>query len=143
MKIIVKCLLIILIPIILVPFIYYYFIHPNTYPLKKAIANTDVILAADGLHNSELIDKFIEKTKDKVDAQVRVVVYSKEGYPNIFDITYSNGYFECRNDNTRNRYGRSFFITKGVYERIEVDKNRNYFLKNINGESLWFFQANN
>lgn len=137
-----KFILIFFTLVILTPVAYYSFIHPYTYPYKKAINNGDIVYSIRGVNNFEILREFIDKTRNNTYSKIRVVIYTKEGFPVIFDLTSKNGQIICLYDNTRNKFGRSIFKKEQIFEWIESDNKGNYFLRNKKGDKLWFFVDN-
>jgi hypothetical protein len=122
--------------------IYWYVIHPNSYRYDTAVRNGDVVMGAGGLANVEKFHTFIANVKNKQPDKIRITAYSKEGYPEIFDLDYNGRIIKCTSDNTRNLFGRDNFKKYGEYTKILKNEINYYFLVDESGKykDLWIFQ---
>ena len=131
--------------IVIVPTIiglYWFIIHPKSYDYDKAIKNGDVVMGAGGLTNVDKFHSFIMNVENKKPDKIRITAYSKEGYPQIFDLDYDGNIIKCSIDNTRNLYGRDKTKRYGEYTKITKDEINDYSLVDESGkyEKQWIFQ---
>lgn len=131
--------------IVLVPTIigvYWFIIHPKSYDYDKAVKNGDVVNGAGGLANVDKFHTFIKNVDNKKPDKIRITAYSKEGYPEIFDLDYDGNIIKCTIDNTRNLYGRDNTKRYGEYTKITKDEINDYSLVDETGkyEEQWIFQ---
>lgn len=119
---------------------YWFIIHPKTYNYDTAVKNGDVVMGASGLANIDKLHSFIKNVENMQPDKIRITAYSKEGYPEIFDLDFDGKLIKCTTDNTRNLYGRDFTKKHGEYTRITKDENYNYMLEDEAGKSVFIFQ---
>ena len=122
---------------------YWFLFHPRSYRDYKAIENGDIVYAADGLHNFELFENWMKAVdNDEEFSPIRVTVYSKEGFPLIYDISFDGKTIQCKIDNTRNLFGREYKKSYGDYTGYELRKDLDYFLVDDSGvyEDRYLFQ---
>lgn len=134
-----KKIMIILLIFILSSLIYCYVIYPKSYPLQKAIDNKDTIYGPDGMYRVEALYHFVDTYKEGTSPGIRVVSYTKEGYPYIIDLAYIDKQLVAKIDNTRNLFGRSFFAETKTFDEITIDEDNNFFLISESGDSVWLF----
>jgi hypothetical protein len=92
--------------------------------------------------NIEKFHTFIENVEKKQSDKIRITVYSKEGYPTIFDLDFDGKVIKCTTDNTRNPYGRNWFKKYGEYTKISKNEINDYFLVDETGKykNEWIYQ---
>lgn len=120
--------------------VYFIVIYPYTYPQHRALSNGDTVMGADGNHNQEKLLMFYQNYLVKATDHIRITNYSKEGFPEIIDIKLVEGKLACRIDNTRNLYGRDWFIEKKNFTSIKINSQKDYFLIDQSGKEKWIFQ---
>jgi hypothetical protein len=121
---------------------YWVAIRPNAYPYESALKNGDVVMGASGVANVEKLYAFIENLEQNQADQIRITAYSKEGRPIIFDLEFNGEIIKCKSDNTRDRYGITFFKEYGEYTKVIRNERKDYFLIDDTGkyEDRWIFQ---
>lgn len=120
--------------------VYFILLYPYTYPQHRALANGDTVMGADGNHNQDKLLMFYQNYLVKGSDHIRITNYSKEGFPEIIDIKLVEGNLECRIDNTKNLYGRDWFIEKQNFASIKINSQNDYFLIDQSGKEKWIFQ---
>lgn len=142
MKKIVKICIFIIVLVPTIIMVYWFLIHPNSYDYNKAVKNGDVVMWAGGLSNVDKFHSFIKDVENKQPGKIRITAYSKEGYPEIFDINFDGNIIKCTTDNTRNLYGRDYTKSYGEYTKIMKDERNDYSLVDETGkyEEQWIFQ---
>lgn len=130
-----------LLALFLIGMIYIMVIYPKSYPLTRAISSNAAIMSAEGNYNQDMLVNFIESVKKETSSELRIVTYSKEGYPTIYQLEYSKIYgITCIIDDTRNVYGRDFFKEKVIYDSIVINANQDVLLRAKGKEDMWIFQ---
>lgn len=106
---------------------------PTNYKIEEAIKDKCYSKDINGTYNYDVFEEFIRNYNKKEDSNIRMIKYTTEGSPIIYDIKYDSEEDKIiiLHDNTRDFYG-----TKRVeiyyYEKIEEYKGT--FLVACNGE---------
>ncbi len=106
---------------------------PTNYNIEEAIQDKCYARDINGTYNYDIFEEFIKKYNNKESAHLRMIKYTTEGNPIIYDIKYDveNDKIVILYDNTRDFYG-----TKEIeiysYERID-EYNNSYWVA-CNGE---------
>jgi hypothetical protein len=121
---------------------YWFIIHPKSYDYDKAVKNGDVVMGAGGLVNVDKFHSFIKNVENKQPDKLRITAFSKEGYPEIYDMDYDGNIIKCTIDNTRNLFGRDNTKSYGEYTKITKNEKNDYNLVDDTGKykSVWIFQ---
>lgn len=128
-KVYIKKIIWIIVLVVSVISSYWFIFYPRSYRDYTAIKNGDIVYAADGLHNLELFEKWMKAVDNAEEFDpIRVTVYSKEGFPTIYDISFDGKTIQCEIDNTRNLFGREYKKSYGEFTGYELRTNRDYFL---------------
>jgi hypothetical protein len=142
MKRVVKICILIIVLIPTIIGVYWFMIHPKSYNSDKAVKNGDVVMGPGGLVNVDKFHSFIKNVENQQPDKIRITAYSKEGYPEIFDLDFDGDIIKCTTDNTRNLYGREKTKRYGEYTKITKNEINDYFLVDETGkyEEQWIFQ---
>ncbi len=128
MKKVVKTSISIIALVLIISGVYWYIIHPHSYNYDTAVKNGDVVAGADGLKNVDQFHAFIKNVENKQPDKIRITAFSKEGYPEVFDINFDGNIIKCTTDNTRNLYGRDNTKRYGEYTKIIKNEINDYIL---------------
>jgi len=91
-------------------------------------------MGAGGLANVDKFHSFIKNVEYKQPDKIRITAYSKEGYPEIFNLDFDGNIIKCTTDNTRNLYGREKAKRYGEYTKITKDEINDYSLVDETGK---------
>lgn len=85
----------------------------NSYSLKDALKNDDMITGLSGDVNIARLDAFINDVTANKQTQIRITSFTIEGDAVISDLTYETGTIKYTYDNSRDKHGRK---NKGKYQ---------------------------
>lgn len=98
---------------------------PTDYSSEDAALNGDVILALGGVQNAEKLTDFVSKAALGIPAMVRLVRYTEEGDPIIYDCVYNKnetGNYLFRQDSSRDKFGgQNTGIIEATYSFLITD----------------------
>lgn len=108
--------------------------NQNSYDVKKAEANGDVVLIHGQITNIDRMDNFINDVSKNVNSKIRITSYTSEGGAIIQDLEFKNNKIYYTYDNSRDKYSsdKDRMIYKNTFKSIYTKKINNqteYYLK--------------
>lgn len=103
----------------------------GTYKRRGEAADDGVVVIASGeIANRERLDEFLYQSHSGTDAMVRIITYTTEGDPIIYDLAFEGGLYAVTMDTTRDKFSASGHIETEYWPYLLTGyDNKLYFSK--------------